>query len=93
MEQKKQKTSILERLRMAYKALTCDYYVFFGFNKNTILLNNDKTYKEINKKKLSMFSYIPYDNKIIAYGKETNTHDCLWHGIEKIAKDAQKGNF
>lgn len=84
-----QTTSILERLRMAYRALTQDYYVFFGIDKDAIIWNKDSTYKELNKKKLSQFSYIPYDFKIEAYGKETNLHDFLWSIIEKFAKEAQ----
>ena len=88
-----QKTSIWERLRMAYRVLTQDYYVFFGFDKDTIIWNENGTYKELNKKKLSQFSYIPYDFKMMAYGKETNIHDFLWNMIENFAKEAQNGRF
>jgi hypothetical protein len=88
-----QKTSIWERLRMAYRALTQDYYVFFGFDKDTIIWNKNDTYKELNRKKLSQFSYIPYNIKMMAYGKETNIHDFLWNVIENFAKEAQNGKF
>ena len=90
---KKQTTSIWERLRMAYKALTQDYYIFFGIDKDTIIWNDDGTYKELNKKKLSQFSYVSYDEKFEAYGKESNLHDFFWHFIEKFAKEAQNGKF
>ena len=89
----KQKTSIWERIRIAYKALTQDYYVFFGFNEDAIIWDEDGSYKEINKKKISQFSYIPYDMKLKAYNKETNLHDFLWNIIEKFAKEAQNGKF
>ena len=88
-----QKTSIWERLRMAYKALTQDYYVFFGFDKDAIIWNRNGTYKELNRKKLSQFSYIPYNIKMMAYEKETNIHDFLWYVIENFAKEAQNGKF
>ena len=88
-----QKTSIWERLRMAYRALTQDYYVFFGFDKDTIIWGRNGTYKELNRKKLSQFSYIPYNIKMMAYGKETNIHDFLWNVIENFAKEAQNGKF
>ena len=90
---KKQKTSLWERLRMAYRALTQDYYVFFGVDKDAIIWNEDETYKCLDKKKLSQFSYISYDEKFEAYGKETNLHDFLWHSIEEFAKEAQNGKF
>ena len=88
-----QKTSILERLRMAYRALTQDYYVFFGFDKDCFIWNEDGSYKEIKKKKISQFSYISYDMKLKAYNKETSLHDFLWNIIEKFAKEAQNGKF
>ena len=90
---KKQTTSILERLRMAYRALTQDYYVFFGIDKDAIIWNDDGTYKELNKKKLSQFSYVSYDVKYKANGKETNLHDFFWGFVEKFAKEAQNGKF
>ena len=88
-----QTTSIWERLRMAYRALTQDYYIFFGIDKDTIIWNKDGTYKELDKKKLSQFSYIPYNLKMMAYGEETNMHDFVWNLVEKFAKEAQDGNF
>ena len=88
-----QTTSIWERLRMAYRALTQDYYVFFGVDKDAIIWNKDGTYKELDKKKLSQFSYVPYDLKIMAYEKETSMHDFIWSLVEKFAKAAQEGKF
>ena len=90
---KQQKTSLWERIRMAYRALTQDYYVFFGFDEDSILWNEDETYKDLNRKKISMFSYIPYDTKLESYSKETNLHNFMWHIIEKFAKEAQNGKF
>lgn len=93
MIMKKQKTSIWERLRMAYKALTQDYYVFFGIDKDAIKWNDDGTYKGLDKKKMSMFSYISDNEKMKAYGKETNLHNFLWHFIEQFAKEVQNVKF
>lgn len=90
---KKQKTSFWERLRMAYKALTQDYYVFFGIDKDAIMWNDDGTYNCLDKKKISQFSYISYDEKFEAYDKEANLHNFFWHMIEKFAKEAQNGKF
>ena len=90
---KNQKTSIWERLRMAYRALTQDYYVFFGIDKDAIMWNDDDTYNCLDKKKVSQFSYVSYDEKIEAYGKETNLHNFFWHLVEKFAKEAQNGKF
>ena len=90
---KNQKTSIWERLRMAYRALTQDYYVFFGIDKDAIMWNDDDTYNCLDKKKISQFSYISYDEKFEAYGKETNLHNFFWHLVEKFAKEAQNGKF
>ena len=33
-----QTTSIWKRLKICYRALTQDYYVFFGFDKDAIVL-------------------------------------------------------
>ena len=91
---KEQKTSIWERLRIAYKALTKDYYVFFGLDKDAIIWNKDGTYKEINKKKMSSFSYISCDMKFkSANGEETNLHDFIWRIIKMLAEQAQEGKF
>ena len=90
---KEQKTSIWERLRIAYKALTQDYYVFFGLDKDAIIWNKDETYKGINKKKMSSFSYIPCDMKFKSANEETNLHDFIWRVIEKLALQAQEGKF
>lgn len=90
---KKQKTSIWERLRMAYRALTQDCYVFFGIDKDAAIWNNDGTYNGLDKKKISQFSYVSYDVKFEAYGKEVNLHDFFWHFIEEFAKKAQDGKF
>ena len=90
---KKQKTSIWERLRMAYRALTQDYYVFFGIDKDATIWNNDETCNGLDKKKISQFSYVSYDVKFEAYGKEANLHDFFWHLIENFAKEAQNGKF
>ena len=88
-----QTTSIWERLRMAYRALTQDYYIFFGIDKDTIIWNKDGTQKELDKKKLSQFSYIPYNLKMMTYGEETSMHDFVWNLVEKFAKEAQDGKF
>ena len=90
---KVQKTSIWERLRIAYKALTQDYYVFFGLDKDAIIWNKDGAYKEIDKKKMSSFSYIPCDMKFEVANEETNLHDFIWRVIEKLAEQAQEGKF
>jgi hypothetical protein len=87
---KEQKTSIWERLKIAYKALTQDYYVFFEIDKNAIIWNEDGTYKEIDKRKISSFSYIPYNMKFKSANKETNLHDFIWRVIETLAKQAQE---
>lgn len=90
---KVQKTSIWERLRMAYTALTKDYYVFFGIDRDAMKWNNDGTYKGLDRKKMSMFSYITYFDEFVAGGKKTNLHDFVWHFMEELAKEAQKGKF
>ena len=78
---------------MAYRALTQDYYVFFGIDKDAIMWNEDDTYNCLDKKKISQFSYISYDEKFEAYGKQTNLHDFFWHLIEKFAREAKKRKF
>jgi len=90
---REQKTSIWERLKIAYKALTQDYYVFFGIDKNAIIWNEDGTYKKIDKKKMSSFSYISCDMKFKSANGETNLHDFTWEVIEELAKQAQEGKF
>lgn len=90
---REQKTSIWERLKIAYKALTQDYYVFFGIDKNAIIWNKDGTYKEIDKRKMSSFSYISCGMRFKTANEETNLHDFIWRVIEKLAKQAQEGKF
>lgn len=78
---------------MAYRALTQDYYVFFGIDKDAIMWNDNGTYNCLDRKKLSQFSYVSYEEKFEAYGKETNLHDFFWSCIEEFAKEAQNGKF
>ena len=78
---------------MAYRALTQDYYVFFGVDKDAIMWNDNGTYNCLDRNKLSQFSYVSYDEKFEAYGKKTNLHDFFWSCIEEFAKEAQNGKF
>jgi len=87
---REQKTSIWERLKIAYKALTQDYYVFFGIDKDAITWNEDGTYKEIDKRKISSFSYISNNIKFKLCNEETNLHDFIWRVIGKLALRAQE---
>ena len=81
----KQTTSFWEKLKICYRVLTLDYYVYFGFNKNAILWEDDGRYKGLDRKGFSAFEYLDDQLNIEAYGKVTSLHDLFWHIIEKWA--------
>ncbi len=91
----KQRTSFIERLKIAFYALTKDYYVFVGVDKDAILWNEDSSYNSIDKSKVAMLSYIADEPKIWSEAeKEVYTfHDFFWRVIEITAKKAQEGEF
>lgn len=88
-----QKASLWERLKICWHVLTLKNYVYFGLGKDPIEWNDDGSYKEIKRDKLSCFSCISYDYKFNAYGKETNLHDFAWGVIKDFAEEAQKGKY
>lgn len=91
----KQRTSFIERLKIAFNALTKDYYVFVGVDKDAILWNEDSSYHGIDSSKMVMLSYIADEPKIWSETeKEVYTfHDFFWRVIEKTAQKAQEGEF
>lgn len=90
---RKQTSSLWERLKICWSVLTLESYVYFGLGKDPIIWNEDGTYKKLKDKKFSAFTYIPYDLKFTAYGKETNLHDFIWRCIEKFAGKAKRGEY
>ena len=85
-----QRTSLWERLKICYKALTQDYYVFFGFDKDMFIEGGE--YLVVNRKKTSSFQYIPDELILESDDGENSVRLCnfLWKTIEKIARKRQK---
>lgn len=88
-----QKSSILERLKICWYALTKKNYAFFAIGNNPIIWDKDGKYKDINPKALRCFTCITYDYKFNTDEGETNLHDFGWKVIEQFAKEAQRGEF
>lgn len=86
----KQTTSFWERLKICYKVLTLDYYVYFGFNEDAILWKEDGKYKGLNEKGFAAFEYVSDKVKMYSHDKLTNLHDFFWHFIEKYARIQQE---
>lgn len=71
---KDNKTSILERLKICWYVLTKKYYLYFGFDKDMIVWNDDNTYNHLKESSLKCFKYISTE-QIMAYGEKTTLHD------------------
>lgn len=88
-----QKSSIWERLKICWYALTKKNYIFFAIGKEPAIWDENGKYKKINKKALKSYTYITYNYKFNTNYGETNLHDFTWGVIEEFAKKAQKGEY
>lgn len=88
-----QTSTLLERLKICWHALTKKNYVFFGIGKNPIVWGENGKANGTNRKDLACYSCITYDYKFNTDNGESNLHDFVWGVIEDFAKDAQKGKY
>ena len=88
-----QKSTLWERLKICWHALTKKNYVFFGIGNEPIIWDNDGHHKGTNRKALACYSCITYDYKFNTNDGESNLHDFVWEVIEDFAKEAQKGKY
>ena len=93
MEHIEQTTSLWERLKLCYRALTRDYYIFFACDKDAIQFDENGKYDTTDRNKTSSFTYVGDEPMMTAYGKVTTFHDFYWSIIEKFSKNAQQGEF
>lgn len=89
----KQTTSLLERLKICWYALTMKNYIFFALGKEPIIWKEDGKVDKANPKQLKSLCYVDDTYKFKAYGKETTLHDFTWGVVEKFAKEAQEGKY
>lgn len=87
----KQTSTLWERLKICWHALTKKNYVFFGLSDNPIIWNKDGSYNGINRNALACYTCISYDYKFNTDEGVKNLHDYTWSAIETFAKEAQEG--
>lgn len=77
------KTSIIERLKICWYVLTKKYYLYFGFDKDMIVWNDDSTYSHLKDSSLKCYKYLSTE-QIVAHGEETSLHDFILKTIAKF---------
>jgi hypothetical protein len=90
---KEQSSSLWERLKICWNALTKSNYAFFAVNNDFIEFYNSGKYKTVKRKAISAYSCITYDVSILLDGKPVSLHDFIWKTIEVFSKEAQKGKY
>lgn len=54
----KQKSSIIERLKVAWYALTLKNYIYIGFKEEPALFGNNGNYVSLDKDSVKSYSYV-----------------------------------
>lgn len=87
----KQKSSIIERLKIAWYALTLKNYIYVGIKEEPALFDNDGNYVGISKCSIKSYSYvddtIKYKVNKEKYCKDKmSLYDVVWNTMIGISK-------
>ena len=87
----KQKSSILERLKIAWYALTLKNYIYVGLKEEPALFDNDRNYIGVAKGSIKSYSYVD-DTVRYSVDKEkcckdkSSLYDIAWLAMIEISK-------
>lgn len=87
----RQKSSILERLKIAWYALTLKNYIYVGLKEEPALFDNDGNYIGLAKGSIKSYSYIDdtvrYTVDKEKFGKDkASLYDIVWRTMIEISK-------
>ena len=87
----KQKSSILERLKIAWYALTLKNYIYVGIKEEPALFDNDGNYVGISNCSIKSYSYVDdtirYTVNNEKYSKvKASLYDVVWSTMIEISK-------
>lgn len=87
----RQKSSILERLKIAWYALTLKNYIYVGLKEEPALFDNDGNYVGVDKGSIKSYSYVDdtvrYTVDKEKFGKDkASLYDIVWRTMIEISK-------
>lgn len=87
----KQKSSIIERLKIAWYALTLKNYIYVGFKEEPALFDNNGNYISLDKGSVKSYSYVDdtvrYAVNNEKYSKDkVSLYDVVWSAMIEISK-------
>lgn len=87
----KQKSSIIERLKIAWYVLTLKNYIYVGLKEEPALFDNDGNYVSLSKDAVKSYSYVDdtirYAVNKEKYGKDkVSLYDVVWNTMIEISK-------
>ena len=87
----KQKSSILERIKIAWYALTLKNYIYFGIKEEPALFDESNNYIGLDKNAIKSYCYVDDSirylvNNHTKYDKDTvSLYDVVWNTMIEIA--------
>ena len=87
----KQKSSIIERLKIAWYALTLKNYIYVGFKEEPALFDNNGNYVSLDKGSVKSYSYVDDTVRYVVnnekYDKDkVSLYDVVWSAMIEISK-------
>ena len=87
----KQKSSIIERLKVAWYALILKNYIYIGFKEEPALFDNNGNYVSLDKDSVKLYSYVDdtvrYSVDKEKCGKDkASLYDIVWSALIEISK-------
>ena len=87
----KQKSSIIERLKVAWYALILKNYIYIGFKEEPALFDNNGNYVSLDKDSVKSYSYVDdtvrYSVDKEKCGKDkASLYDIVWSALIEISK-------
>ena len=87
----KQKSSIIERLKIAWYALTLKNYIYVGLKEEPALFDNNGNYVSLDKGSVKSYSYVDDTVRYVVnnekYDKDkVSLYDVVWSAMIEINK-------
>lgn len=88
----KQKSSILERLKIVWYALTLKNYIYVGLKEEPALFDNDGNYVGVAKGSIKSYFYVDDSTRYLVnnhtkYNKDTvSLYDVVWNTMLEMSK-------
>ena len=87
----RQKSSIIERLKIAWYALTLKNYIYVGLKEEPALFDNNGNYVSLDKGSIKSYSYVDDTVRYVVnnekYDKDkVSLYDVVWSAMIEISK-------